>query len=428
MYNPQEVQKIMEKWGKVLNHKSLPDIKNPYIQECVAKLLENQERDATGSQSLFEAAPTNVIGSYTGDGTGIGKFDPVLIALVRRAMPQLIAYDVCGVQPMNLPTGLIFAMRARYGAQNSGVEALFNEADTDFSGTGTHAGSNPTSGTDTTGTGMTVANAEVLGASGSFGEMSITIERVSVTAQSRALKASYSLELAQDMKNLHGLNAEQELTNILSEEILFEINREIIRTIYYVAKAGAQIGTAVAGTFNLDTDSNGRWSEERFKGLLFQLERERNAIAQQTRRGRGNFIICTSDVAAALNMTGKLSYAPALKTDLKVDEANSTFAGVMQDGVKVYIDPYSANQSANQYALVGYKGSSPYDAGIFYAPYVPLQKVQAIDPATFQPAIGFKTRYGIVANPFAEGTTSSLGALNAGANVYYRLVKVTNLM
>lgn len=419
---------LIEKWGKVLNHKSLPAIRDPYKQTVVATLLENQANASkTGSQGLFEAAPTNNIGSYTADGTGVAKYDPVLIALVRRTMPQLMAYDICGVQPLKQPTGLIFAMRTRYGAQNSGVEAFYNEADTDFSGTGTHAGSNPTSGTDTTGTGMTTAAGETLGSGSSFGEMSITIEKIAVEAKTRALKAEYSLELAEDLRNLHGLNAETELTNILTEEILAEINREIIRTIYYIAKPGAQVNTSVAGTFNLDVDSNGRWSQERFKGMLFQLERERNAIAQQTRRGRGNFIICSSDVASALAMTGKLDYSPALKSDLKIDEANSTFAGTLNGDLKVYIDPYSANQSANQYAVVGYKGSSAYDAGLFYCPYVALQKVQAVDPNTFQPKLGFKTRYGLVANPFAEGTTSALGALNANSNVYFRRVKITNI-
>jgi len=339
----------------------------------------------------------------------------------------MIAYDICGVQPMTQPTGLIFAMKARYSAQN-GTEALFNEADSDFSGTGTHAGSNPVDGTYTTGTGMATADAENLGGSGggTFQEMAFSIEKTSVTAKSRALKAEYTIELAQDLKSVHGLDAEGELSNILSTEILSEINREVIRTVYKTAKPGAQTGTATAGTFDLDVDASGRWSVEKFKGLLFQIEREANAVAQQTRRGKANFIICSSDVASALAMAGVLDYAPALSTNLNVDEASTTFAGVLNGRYKVYVDPYSANGAASQYFVVGYKGTSAFDAGLFYCPYVPLQLVRAVDPSTFQPKIGFKTRYGFTANPFIQLDGS--GDLVADENYYYRRVKVTNLM
>jgi hypothetical protein len=360
------------------------------------------------------------------DSSGVAKFDPVLISLVRRAIPQMIAYDVCGVQPMTQPTGLIFAMKSKYSAQN-GSEALFNEADTDFGGTGTHAGSNPVSGAYTTGSGLATTDAEGLGDSTTFNQMAFSIEKTSVTAKTRALKAEYTVELAQDLKSVHGLDAESELSNILSTEILAEINREVIRTIYAVAKTGAQIGTATAGTFDLDVDSNGRWSVEKFKGLLFQVEREANAIAQQTRRGKGNFIIASSDVASALAMSGALDYAPALSTNLNVDEASTTFAGVLNGRYKVFVDPYSANSAANQLLLVGYKGSSAFDAGIFYCPYVPLQLVRAVDPSTFQPKIAFKTRYGMVSNPFVQLDGNNTN-LQAASNYYYRKVNVTNLM
>lgn len=425
-------QDLVKKWAPILEAEGAAPIKDQYRKEVTAVLLENQEResgkysDAIGQ--LYETAPTNAVGSYP-DAGGMAKFDPVLISLVRRAMPQLIAYDVCGVQPMTQPTGLIFAMKSRY-ASMGGTEALFNEADTDFGGTGTHAGSNPVSGTYTTGTGLATSAAERLGQGGSgdgtFGQMAFSIEKTSVTAQTRALKAEYSIELAQDMKSVHGLDAEGELSNILSTEILSEINREVIRTIYKTAKPGAQVGTAAAGTFDLDVDSNGRWSVEKFKGLLFQVEREANAIAQQTRRGRGNFILCSSDVASAMAMAGVLDYAPALSTNLNVDEASTTFAGVLNGKYKVYVDPYSANQGATQFFTVGYKGTSAFDAGLFYCPYVPLQMVRAVDPNSFQPKIGFKTRYGLVANPFVslDGT----GGLTANENYYYRKVAVTNLM
>ena len=423
-------QALIEKWSPVLNAEGAPSIKDNYRKEVTAQLLENTERElAKSAQYLGEAAPTNSGGTGLAQGwagattDNVAGYDPVLINLVRRAMPQMIAYDICGVQPMTQPTGLIFAMKSRYGSQG-GDEALFNEADTDFSGDGTHDGSNPVDGTYTTGNGLATADAERLGQGGAgdgvFGEMAFSIERTSVTAQTRALRANYSVELAQDLKAVHGLDAEGELSNIISTEILQEINREVVRKVYTSAKQGAQVGTAVQGTFDLDVDSNGRWSVEKFKGLLFQVEREANAIAQTTRRGRGNFIICSSDVASALAMAGVLDYAPALSTSLNVDEASTTFAGVLNGKYKVYVDPYAANQSDSQFMVVGYKGTSAFDAGLFYCPYVPLQMVRAIDPNSFQPTIGFKTRYGMVANPFTS--------MNNNSNIYYRRVKVTNLM
>ena len=430
-------KQLLEKWSPILDHENAPSIGDSYRKEVTAVLLENQhEAMLKEAGMLNETAPTNSGGAglamgAAGASTGsVAGYDPVLISLVRRAMPQLIAYDVCGVQPMTQPTGLIFAMKSRYSSQ-SGTEALFNEADTDFAGTGTHSGSNWTAGTDTTGTGMSTATAEDKGNSGNlFGEMAFSIEKTSVVAKTRALKAEYSIELAQDLKAVHGLDAEGELSNILSSEILAEINREVIRTIYATGKPGAQVGTATQGTFDLDIDANGRWSVEKFKGMLFQIEREANAIAQQTRRGRGNFILCSSDVASALAMAGVLDYAPALNTSLNVDEASTTFAGVLNGKYKVYIDPYQANQSATQFFMVGYKGTSAFDAGLFYCPYVPLQMVRAVDPNTFQPKIGFKTRYGMVANPFVDLDDASTyqGDLIADKNYYYRKVKVTNLM
>ena len=416
---------LLKKWAPILEHDALPSIKDNYRKEVTAVLLENQEREMGKQQeALFETTAANAVGSY-GDTGGIAKFDPVLISLVRRAAPQMIAYDVCGVQPMTQPTGLIFAMKSRYSTQG-GTEALFNAANTGFAGTGTDAGSNPATGSYTTGTGMSTSTAEGLGDSTTFNQMAFSIEKTSVTAKTRALKAEYTVELAQDLKSVHGLDAEGELSNILSTEILAEINREVLRTIYKTAKPGAQVGTTTAGTFDLDTDSNGRWSVEKFKGLLFQIERDANAIAQQTRRGKGNFIICSSDVASALAMAGVLDYAPALSTNLNVDEASTTFAGVLNGRYKVYVDPFSANQSATQFFTVGYKGTSAFDAGLFYCPYVPLQLVRAVDPNTFQPKIGFKTRYGMVANPFVSLDGS--GGLTANENYYYRRVAVTNLM
>jgi hypothetical protein len=465
MFNTEQLQ---EKWSPLLDYEGLDPIKDSHRRAVTAILLENQERVLREEREFLYESPTNSTASGSSAGFGgsaqgfsagpTAGFDPVLISLIRRSMPNLIAYDLCGVQPMNGPTGLIFAMRSRYTNQ-SGAETFYNEVDSAFSGQdsgfnntlgwtdgtvgmGTTAQSTGANGTnpsilDSTnanqqaynvGQGMRTDYAESLGESDQFNQMAFSIEKVTVTAKSRALKAEYSLELAQDLKAIHGLNAEAELANILSTEILAEINREVIRTIYKVAKPGAQVNTATAGTFDLDVDSNGRWSVEKFKGLIFQIERDANAIAQQTRRGKGNTILCSADVASALAMAGVLDYTPALNANLNVDDTGNTFAGVLQGKYRVYIDPYSANVSANQFYVVGYKGSSPYDAGIFYCPYVPLQMVRAVGENTFQPKIGFKTRYGMVANPFAEGLTQGQGALNTNANTYYRRVKVANLM
>jgi hypothetical protein len=449
MYLSEELQK---KWQPVLEHSELEAIKDPYKKAVTAMVLENQQQAILQErQQLTESdGPTNVTG-------GVKNYDPILISLVRRALPNLIAYDVAGVQPMTGPTGLIFAMRARYDDQ-AGSEAFFNEANTVFSGTvstanpygfggtaATDANTNPAafgninqtvngSNNFTSGIGLPTSTAEMLGSDtgAPFQQMAFSIEKVSVTAQSRALKAEYSLELAQDLKAIHGLDAETELSNILSTEILAEINREVIRTIYTVAKAGAQYGTQTAGIFNLDTDSNGRWSVERFKGLIFQIERDANVIAKQTRRGKGNVLIVSSDVASALAMAGVLQYTPALSADLQVDDTGNTYAGLLHGRIKVYIDPYFGGYTSNQELVtIGYKGSSPYDAGIFYCPYVPLQMVRAVDQFTFQPKIGFKTRYGMVANPFAEGIlapNTGNGRLVTRSNVYYRIFQVANLM
>ena len=420
MYLSEEIQK---KWSPVLDHPDLGEIKDGYRKAVTAVILENQEKALAEEKNITEAVHANNMSS------AVDTYDPILISLVRRALPNLMAYDVCGVQPMTGPTGLIFAMKSHYTSQ-TGTEALFNEADTDFAGTGTHAGSNPVDGTFTTGTGVTRDNAELFGDTVTLNQMAFSIEKTTVTAKSRALKAEYTVELAQDLKAVHGLDAESELSNILSQEILAEINREVIRTIYKVAKTGAA-STASAGTFDLDVDSNGRWSVERFKGLLFNIERDANVIAQDTRRGKGNFIICSSDVASALSMAGVLDYTPALDTNLNVDDTGNTFAGVLNGRYKVYVDPYSANTgAASQFYVAGYKGTSPYDAGLFYCPYVPLQMVRAIDPSTFQPKIGFKTRYGMIANPFvtqSDGTTDG-DTFTADRNQYYRSVKVSNLM
>jgi hypothetical protein len=469
MYNTEYLQ---EKWAPILDYQGMDQIKDSHRRSVTAILLENQERELREERSfLSEASPTNSAGTggFSGSAAGstgspVAGFDPVLISLIRRSMPNLIAYDLCGVQPMNGPTGLIFAMRSRYQNQ-SGAETFYNEVDSAFSGqnnsrnltagfidgavglgTTAQGGTNPSilSPTDqsinagtgankyNTGEGMTTGNAEALGDGNTnyFNEMAFSIEKLTVTAKSRALKAEYSLELAQDLKAIHGLNAEAELANILSTEILAEINREIIRTIYKVAVPGAQVNTATAGTFDLDVDSNGRWSVEKFKGLIFQIERDANAIAQQTRRGKGNMILCSADVASALTMAGVLDYTPALNANLNVDDTGNTFAGVLQGKYRVYIDPYSANVAANQFYVVGYKGASPYDAGLFYCPYVPLQMVRAVGEHTFQPKIGFKTRYGIVANPFAKGGTlpTAPDNIETNSNVYYRRVKVANLM
>ena len=454
---------LTEKWAPLLDADGIDKIKDSHRRNVTAALLENQENMLReNAQFLGEASPTNSAGTggFSGSAAEAGPvagFDPVLISLIRRAMPNLVAYDLAGVQPMSGPTGLIFAMRSRYTNQ-SGTEALFNEPDTAFSGqdddqsltggfsdvaagfgTGAQSGSNPSVlnpvGSATTsaynvGQGMTTGESEALGdgANNHFQEMAFSIEKVTVTAKSRALKAEYSLELAQDLKAIHGLNAEAELANILSTEILAEINREVIRTIYKIAEQGATLNTATPGAFDLDVDSNGRWSVEKFKGLLFQSERDANQIAQRTRRGKGNTILCSADVASALTMAGLLDYTPALNANLNVDDTGNTFAGTLAGKFKVYIDPFAANNAADQYYVVGYKGSSPYDAGLFYCPYVPLQMVRAVGQDTFQPKIGFKTRYGIVANPFAEGTDQGLGRLRANTNRYYRRVKVQNLM
>lgn len=438
-------EQLQEKWEPILNHPDLSEIKDAHRRAVTAVLLENEEKALREEKNVLnEAAPAN--NSFAT--AGIDRYDPILIGLVRRAMPNLMAYDICGVQPMTGPTGLIFAMRSMYGAERGNamtrVEALYNEADTDFSSSGfdtnyagtpkngTHAGTNPVDGTYTTGGGMTTAEAEALGDSSNnhFGSMSFSIDKTSVTAKSRALKAEYTIELAQDLKAVHGLDAESELSNILSQEIMFEINREIVRTIYKVAKSGSP-ATQTPGTFNLDVDSNGRWSVERFKGLLFNIERDANHIAQDTRRGKGNFIVCSADVASALSMAGILDTSPALNVNLNVDDTGSTFAGTLNGKIKVFIDPYSANLgAASQFYMVGYKGSSSYDAGLFYAPYIPLQMVRAVDPNTFQPKIGFKTRYGLVSNPYvvkSDGTNDA-ESLTAGRNQYYRISKVVNLM
>tara|TARA_R110002020_G_scaffold54452_5_gene151837 strand:- start:3462 stop:4883 length:1422 start_codon:yes stop_codon:yes gene_type:complete len=467
---------LQEKWSPLLNYEGLDPIKDNHRRAVTAVLLENQEKFLKEEQAfssginLMEASPTNSAGAggFSGSATASGPvagFDPVLISLIRRAMPNLVAYDLAGVQPMSGPTGLIFAMRSRLQSQ-SGTETFYDEVDSAFSGqddglnltggfadgnaglgTTAQAGSNPSvlnpvgSASSTgysAGGGMTTGESENLGSGAGdlFNQMAFSIEKVTVTAKSRALKAEYSLELAQDLKAIHGLNAEAELANILSTEILAEINREVIRTIYKVAEQGAVSNTATAGVFDLDVDSNGRWSVEKFKGLLFQIERDANAIAQRTRRGKGNMVLCSADVASALTMAGILDYTPALNSNLNVDDTGNTFAGTINGKFRVYIDPYAANLAAansatasgNQYYVVGYKGSSPYDAGLFYCPYVPLQMVRAVGENTFQPKIGFKTRYGLVANPFAEGTTQGLGRLRVNSNRYYRRVSVKNLM
>ena len=456
MYLAEEIQ---NKWAPVLDHDALGAIKDQHRRSVTAIMLENTEKAlaesaAHGSyQTLTETTsgvPVNFMGSSssTAGAGGIDTFDPVLISLVRRAMPNLIAYDICGVQPMTGPTGLIFAMRSRYANQTGG-ETFYNEVNTSFASVvsgantfgqkfvGTIPGATNTSpltavNTYNTGSGMSTAQAEALGADSNtaFPQMAFTIEKVTVTANTRALKAEYTMELAQDLKAIHGLDAETELSNILSAEILAEINREVVRSINITAVAGAQDNVTTAGVFDLDTDSNGRWSVEKFKGLMFQLEREANQIAKQTRRGKGNIVICSSDVASALQMAGVLDYAPALNSNnLQVDDTGNTFAGVLNGRLRVYIDPYAVG---GNYLTVGYKGSSAFDAGLFYCPYVPLQMVRAVDQSTFQPKIGFKTRYGLVANPFAKGGTipdaADRGKIELNTNVYYRRVIVNNLM
>ena len=447
-----QTEHLQEKWQPVLEHPDLPEISDPYKRAVTTLILENQEKALREDRGfLGETAPVN--------STGGGQFDtwdPILISLVRRAMPNLIAYDVCGVQPMTGPTGLIFAMRSSFLSQD-GAEALVDEAMPGQTGAsnqnsagdigGGDVGSSetnpsvlndsPSAGTYVSATGMTTAQAEALGDSSDngFAQMAFSIEKSTVTAVSRALKAEYTMELAQDLKAIHGLDAETELSNILSSEILAEINREVIRSLYVTAVKGAQVNTTTAGIFDLDTDSNGRWSVEKFKGLMFAIERDANAIGQQTRRGKGNMVICSADVASALQMAGVLDYTPALSNNLNVDDTTTTFAGVMNGRYKVYVDPYAANVAASQYYVVGYKGTSPYDAGFFYCPYVPLQMVRAVGESSFQPKIGFKTRYGLAANPFAAAgavaagdTVNTNASLDANTNAWYRRVKVSNLM
>ena len=439
MFNTEHLQ---EKWQPVLEHPDLPEIKDSYRRAVTTVILENQEKAMSEDREfLGEVAPANQTSS------AIANWDPILISLVRRAMPSLIAYDICGVQPMTGPTGLIFAMKSRYGTQ-SGVEALFNEADTSWAmqkagGALSQVGTNVVDAISATvynvQHGMTTQNAEALGdsAANQFAEMAFSIEKSTVTARSRALKAEYTMELAQDLKAIHGLDAETELANILSAEILAEINREVIRTIYINARHGAQQNVTNRGIFDLDTDSGGRWSVEKFKGLMFSMERDSNVIARDTRRGKGNILICSADVASAMTMAGLLDYQSALQDNLNVDSTGNTFAGVLNGRLKVYVDPY-ANMTAPyaadpsgaalaQYYVVGYKGTSPYDAGLFYCPYVPLQMVRAVGENSFQPKIGFKTRYGLIVNPFAETSAQQTGPGTANANVYYRRTQVTNL-
>ena len=447
-----QTEHLQEKWQPVLEHPDLPKIEDSYKRAVTTLILENQEKALKeDSNFLTEVAPVNSM-----SGGQMDTWDPILISLVRRAMPNLIAYDVCGVQPMTGPTGLIFAMRSSFLSQD-GAEALVDEAMPGKAGAsnqnlaGTIGGGDvgatetnpavlndsPSAGTYTSATGMTTAQAEALGdsATNAFAQMAFSIEKSTVTAVSRALKAEYTMELAQDLKAIHGLDAETELANILSSEILAEINREVVRSLYVTAVKGAQVNTTTGGIFDLDTDSNGRWSVEKFKGLMFAIERDANAIGQQTRRGKGNMIICSADVASALQMAGVLDYTPALNNSLNVDDTTTTFAGVMNGRFKVYVDPYAANVAASQYYVCGYKGTSPYDAGFFYCPYVPLQMVRAVGENSFQPKIGFKTRYGLAANPFAASgavaagdTVNSDASLDANTNAWYRRVKVTNLM
>jgi hypothetical protein len=445
-------EQLQRKWEGVLDHPDLPSISDPYRKAVTAVILENQATEMRkASGMLQETSPTNFAdtGGFSGGAAAAGPvagFDPILISLVRRSLPNLIAYDVAGVQPMTGPTGLIFAMRTKYSSQ-SGDEAFYDEANVSFAGSAAAGPFTLSLAADTSATlnvfantvhasrdtSTTTGRAEALGdgnAANTFQEMAFTIEKVTVTARTRALKAEYSMELAQDLKAVHGLDAETELANILSTEILAEINREVVRTIYSTAKVGCQVGTTTTGTFNLDTDSNGRWMVEKVKGLAFQIEREANAIAKLTRRGKGNIMICSSDVASALAMAGILDYNSALQgqVNLTVDDTGNTFAGTLFGRIKVYIDPYFPVSSSAEFAVVGYKGSNAYDAGLFYCPYVPLQMVRAVDTGTFQPKIGFKTRYGMVANPFAEGTSQGLGGRTVISNNYYRAFKITNLM
>ena len=453
---PHDIEVLKKKWQPVLEHSELDPIKSSYVRNTTAILLENQENFNTENAGelrvISEATHANAAGAMADTG-GVAKWDPILISLIRRNAPKLIAYEIAGVQPMTGPTGLIFAMKSKYESQG-GTEALFDEANTFFSSDTTSAtgntgtdpfdrtadgtsGTNPNFGDTTVGvssvTGYTVGQAvstdtaESMGDASTLNEMAFTIEKATVTAKSRALKAEYTVELAQDLKAVHGLDAESELSNILSTEILAETNRELVRTMYICAKSGARKNVTTSGTIDLDTDVSGRWSAERFKGMLFAIEKDANAIARETRRGKGNFIVCSSDVASALSLSGQLDYAPALNTSLSVDDTGTTFAGLLNGRTKVYIDPYFSD-AANDFYMVGYRGSSPYDAGLFYCPYVPLQMYRAVGEDTFQPKIAFKSRYGMVANPFANPAAGNAGTLYAGVNPYYRLVRVTNLM
>ena len=443
MYLSEQLQK---KWAPVLEHADLPKITDPYKRAVTAVVLENQVQAMAKEAGVLTEAPTNASGTGGFGGADaqnagpVAGFDPILISLVRRSLPNLIAYDVCGVQPMTGPTGMIFAMRSMYATDRSastGIEAFYNEANTAHAGVSTTTQQTLAmkSSTSDRPYGVFDANSAAAMATATAEnltplEMGFSIEKVTVTAKTRALKAEYSMELAQDLKAVHGLDAETELSNILSSEILAEINREVLRTIYTVAKVGCKVGTTTVGTFDLDTDSNGRWMVEKVKGLAFQIEREANQIAKLTRRGKGNVMICSSDVASALAMAGLLDYNSALagQVNLTVDDTGNTFAGTIFGRIKVYIDPYFPTGATSEFAVVGFKGSNAYDAGLFYCPYVPLQMVRAVDTNTFQPKIGFKTRYGLVANPFAEGTTQGNGALTVTSNNYYRAFKIANIM
>jgi len=438
--------RLVEKWSPVLNEEAAGKIGDVHKRSVTAVVLENTEK-ALREQGLMETAANAAAAGTVASGGAADNWNPILISLVRRAMPNMMAYDVCGVQPMTGPTGLIFAMKSKYKTARGGAsvddEALFNEALTGFSGdsgfssqpadpaglSASNFDSDSTADdartTALAGGGMTTANAEALGNTGSsFAEMGFTIEKATVTAKSRALKAEYTLELAQDLKAIHGLDAETELSNILSTEILAEINREVIRTINSQAKTGAGTdNTAVNGIFDLSTDADGRWSAEKFKGLVVQLDREANQIAKDTRRGKGNIVICSSDVATALSASGMLDYTPAMSTALNIDDTGNTFAGTLNGRIKVYIDPYATAD----YITVGYKGTNPYDAGVFYCPYVPLTMVRAVGENDFQPRIGFKTRYGMASNPFV-GDSPADGLAAAKSNQYYRIFRVDNIM
>ena len=442
MQNAVSYDRLVEKWAPVLNEESAGTIRDAHRRAVTAAVLENQEI------ALKEEAILN----ETTNAASVANWNPVLIALVRRAMPNLVAYDICGVQPMTGPTGLIFAMKSEFQKTKAGVsvgdEALFNEAPVGYSGDSSTTGNGSLGPSGLAGTldgdgdstiidsesthvpyagdAYTTAEAEVLGTGSNetIAEMGFTIEKATVTAKSRALKANYTIELAQDLKAIHGLDAETELANILSTEILAEINREVVRTVNRPAKIGSrQTTNQTLGIFDLSTDADGRWSVEKYKGLIMQIEREANVIAKETRRGKGNFILCSSDVAAALNAAGMLDYTPALSANLNVDDTGNTFAGTLNGRMRVYIDPYSTRDYIN----VGYKGTNPYDAGVFYCPYVPLTMVKAVGEEDFQPRIGFKTRYGMVSNPYV-GSTPANGLASDRTNQYYRISAINNLL